>query len=97
MVAARSSTRVAGRRNAGHSATALKLPKTGFVLLSGDVVHFKDNRDNKRVPSMNTDKDKTIASMSRIEALIIQIKGQPWINHDKPQSDGMKRTPDFYE
>ena len=81
----------------GHQSLALKLPKTGFVLLSGDAVHFKDNWDNKRVPSMNVDRDKTVASMNRMEALIAENRGQLWINHDKPQSDGMKRLPDFYE
>ncbi len=81
----------------GHQSLALKLPKTGFVLLSGDAVHFKDNWDNKRVPSMNVDKDKTVASMARLEQLVTQNKGQLWINHDKPQSDGMKRAPEFYE
>ena len=81
----------------GHQSLALKLPKTGFVLLWGDPVHFKDNWDNKRVPSMNVDKDKTVASMNRMEQLVAQNKGQLWINHDKPQSDGMKRPPEFYE
>lgn len=81
----------------GHQSLALKLPKTGFVLLSGDAVHFKENWDNKRVPGMNIDKDKTVASMNRMEAMVIQNKGQLWINHDKPQSDGMKHAPEFYE
>ena len=81
----------------GHQSLALKLPKTGFVLLSGDAVHFKDNWDNRRVPSMNVDKDKTVASMARLEQLVTQNNGQLWINHDKPQSDGMKRAPEFYE
>jgi N-acyl homoserine lactone hydrolase len=81
----------------GHQSLMLNLPKTGFVLLSGDAVHFKDNWDHKRVPSMNVDKDKTVASMNRLEALMIQHKAQLWINHDKPQSDGMKRPPEFYE
>ena len=81
----------------GHESLMLNLPKTGFVLLTGDAVHFKDNWDNKRVPSMNTDKDQTLASMKRLETLLVQHKAQLWINHDKPQSDGLKHAPEFYE
>ena len=81
----------------GHQSLALKLPKTGFVVLTGDAVHFKDNWDNRRVPSMNVDRDKTLASMSRLDALIVQNRGQLWINHDKPQSDAIRRAPEFYE
>jgi hypothetical protein len=46
---------------------------------------------------MNVDKDKTIASMQRLESLMAQHKAQLWINHDKLQSDGMRRPPEFYE
>jgi N-acyl homoserine lactone hydrolase len=81
----------------GHQSLMLKLSRTGVVLLSGDAVHFKDNWDNKRVPSMNTDKDQTVASMRRLEALMAQHKAQLWINHDKPQSGGMKRPPEYYD
>ena len=81
----------------GHQSLMVNLPKTGFILLSGDAVHFKDNWDNRRVPSMNVDKDQTVASMARLEALMIQHKAQLWINHDKPQSDGQKKAPDYYD
>ncbi len=46
---------------------------------------------------MNVDKDKTVASMARLEALMIEYKAQLWIYHDKPQSDGQKKAPDFYD
>jgi predicted methyltransferase len=36
------------------------------VVLSGDATHFKDNWDNKRVSSMNTSADQTLASLKRI-------------------------------
>ena len=37
----------------GHQSLLVKLPKTGAVVLSGDVAHFKDNFDNRRVPGFN--------------------------------------------
>jgi glyoxylase-like metal-dependent hydrolase (beta-lactamase superfamily II) len=81
----------------GHQSLMVRLAKTGVVLLSGDAVHFKSNWDNRRVPGMNADKDKTLASMQRLADLMAQHKAQLWINHDKPQSDAQIRAPKFYE
>jgi len=81
----------------GHQSLLVKLPKTGAVLLSGDAVHFKDNWDNRRVPSMNTSKDQTTASMQKIADLLAKEKAQLWINHDKTQRDGQKMAPEFYD
>ena len=50
----------------GHQSLLVKLPKTGAILLSGDAVHFKENWDNRRVPSMNFNKEQTLASMQKI-------------------------------
>lgn len=81
----------------GHQSLLVKLPKTGAVVLSGDAVHFKDNWDNRRVPSMNVSKDQTTASMQKIADTLSQEKAQLWINHDKAQRDSQKMAPDFYD
>ena len=47
----------------GHESLLVHLPKTGWVVLSGDAAHFKDNWDNKRVASMNTSAEQTQASI----------------------------------
>jgi N-acyl homoserine lactone hydrolase len=81
----------------GHQSLLVKLPKTGALVLSGDAVHFKSNWENRGVPSMNTDKDKTLASMQRIADMLAKEKEQLWINHDKAQRDSLKMAPDFYD
>ena len=81
----------------GHQSLLVKLPKTGAVLLSGDAVHFKSNWENRGVPSMNVDKDKTMASMQRMADIMAKEKAQLWINHDKAQRDTLKMAPDFYD
>ena len=81
----------------GHQSLLVKLPKTGTIVLSGDAVHFKANWDNRRVPPINTDKDKTLASMQRIADMVAKENGQLWINHDKPQTDAQKKPPEFYD
>jgi glyoxylase-like metal-dependent hydrolase (beta-lactamase superfamily II) len=81
----------------GHQSLLVKLPKTGAVVLSGDAVHFKDNWDNRRVPSMNANKDQSAASMQKIADTLDKEKAQLWINHDKAQRDSQKMAPEFYD
>jgi glyoxylase-like metal-dependent hydrolase (beta-lactamase superfamily II) len=81
----------------GHQSLLVRLPKTGWVVLSGDLAHFKDNWDNRRVPSMNTSAEQTQASLTRGADLVAEKKTQPWINHDHPQSLSQKRSPEYYE
>ena len=81
----------------GHQSLLVMLPRTGAVLLTGDAVHFRDNWEHRRVPSMNTDKGQTLASMDRIEKTLAEKKAQLWINHDKPQSERLRHAPQFYE
>jgi N-acyl homoserine lactone hydrolase len=81
----------------GHQSLLVLLPKTGALVLSGDAVHFKDNWEQRRVPSMNFNRDQTLASLQRIATVLAEHKAQLWINHDKPQSDQLKYAPQYYE
>jgi N-acyl homoserine lactone hydrolase len=81
----------------GHQSLLVKLPKTGEIVLSGDAVHFKANWDNRGVPSMNFNKDQTVASMQKISDTLTRDKAQLWINHDKAQRDSLKMSPEFYD
>jgi N-acyl homoserine lactone hydrolase len=81
----------------GHESLLIHLDKTGYVVLSGDAVHFQSNWDNRRVPSFNTDKAESLASMERIAHILKEKRAQLWINHDKPSSDARHRAPQFYE
>ena len=46
---------------------------------------------------MNTDKEKTLASLQRIADVLAKEKAQLWINHDKAQRDSLKMSPDYFE
>lgn len=81
----------------GHQCLLVHLKKTGAVLLSGDAVHFRENWDNRRVPSMNSNRDQSIASMQRMADVLAQQKAQLWINHDMPQSAQQRHAPEHYE
>jgi N-acyl homoserine lactone hydrolase len=81
----------------GHQSLLVKLPRTGAVILSGDVAHFRENWEAQRVPVINVDKDRSIASMQRLAGLMATQKAQLWINHDKAQRDTLKLAPASYE
>ena len=81
----------------GHQSLLVHLANTGWVVLSGDAAHFKDNWDHRRVASMNTSPEQTQASYKRIADLLAEKKAQLWINHDKPQSVSQKHSPAFYD
>ena len=81
----------------GHQALLVRLPKTGPVLLSGDLVHFEDNWVNKRVPARNFDREQSLRTMQAIEAFLAETKTTLWINHDKPQSERIPKAPAYVE
>jgi N-acyl homoserine lactone hydrolase len=81
----------------GHESLLVLLPKTGALVLSGDAVHFRDNWEQRRVPSMNVNRDQTLASLQRIAGVLEDKKAQLWINHDKPQSAGLRYAPAYYD
>jgi glyoxylase-like metal-dependent hydrolase (beta-lactamase superfamily II) len=81
----------------GRQSLLVTLPKTGALVLSGDTVHFQDNWTHKRVPSMNFNRDQTLACLQKIATLLEERKAQLWIKHDKPQSDKLKHAPALYE
>jgi N-acyl homoserine lactone hydrolase len=81
----------------GHESLLVLLPKTGALVLSGDAVHFRDNWEQRRVPSMNVNRDQTLASLQRIAGVLADKKAQLWINHDKPQSATLRYAPAYYD
>jgi len=85
----------------GHQSCLVHLAKTGWILLSGDAVHLQENWDNRRIPYFATmpaeQKLQTQLSMQRMADLISFYHAQLWINHEKPQSDKLKRAPGYYE
>jgi glyoxylase-like metal-dependent hydrolase (beta-lactamase superfamily II) len=81
----------------GHQSLLVHLRKSGFIILSGDVAHLEENFEKDIVPSLNTDKAESIASMERVRQLIATYKATFFINHDKSQADTLKLLPAFYD
>jgi glyoxylase-like metal-dependent hydrolase (beta-lactamase superfamily II) len=66
----------------GHHGLLVRLPKTGAVLLSGDVAHFHENLENDGVPTFNTDRADSLAAMDRFRKLATSLKAIAIIQHD---------------
>jgi glyoxylase-like metal-dependent hydrolase (beta-lactamase superfamily II) len=81
----------------GHQSLLVHLRNSGFIILSGDVAHSKENFEKDIVPSLNTNKADSIASMERIKQMIATYKAKFFINHDKKQSDALRLLPAFYD
>ena len=81
----------------GHQSLLVHLKNSGFIILSGDVVHLEENFEKDRVPSLNTNKADSIASMEKIKRMITTYKATLFINHDKEQADKLKLLPVFYD
>jgi N-acyl homoserine lactone hydrolase len=81
----------------GSQSLLVHLKNSGFIILSGDVVHLEENFEKNTVPSLNTDKAASIASMDKVRRMIATYKAKLFINHDKAQSDTLKLLPAFYD
>ena len=81
----------------GHQSLLVRLPRRGPVILSGDMVHLRENWETRRVPSFNFDVEQSRSSMDKVAALMKQTGAELWINHDKAQSDTIPKAPAFIE
>src|SRR6516162_7585309 len=81
----------------GSQSLLVHLRNSGFIILSGDVVHLEQNFKKNVVPSLNTDKAQSAASMERVRRMITTYKAKLFINHDKAQSDTLRLLPAFYD
>ena len=53
----------------GHSVLLVRLPKSGPIILAGDMWHIAESRAARRVPRFNFDRAQTLASMDLVEKL----------------------------
>jgi glyoxylase-like metal-dependent hydrolase (beta-lactamase superfamily II) len=81
----------------GSQSLLVHLKNSGFIILSGDVVHLERNFEKDIVPSLNTDKAASIASMDRVRRMVATYQAKLFINHDKAQSDTLRLLPAFYD
>jgi len=78
----------------GHHSLLVKLPKMGAVFLSGDLMHFRENYETNGVPTFNTDRAQTLASLDRAKKIVASAKATVIIQHDARDLDKLPVFPE---
>ena len=81
----------------GSQVLFLKLPKTGPVLLAGDLYHYPEERGTSKTPTFEFNAEQSLASRAKMEAFVKQSKAQLWIEHDIATHAKLKKAPAFIE
>jgi N-acyl homoserine lactone hydrolase len=89
--------KLAAGHTPGHQVLYVKLPKTGGVVLSGDLYHFPEARTLKRVATFDFDQAQTPVAREGIEAFLVKSSAQLWIQHDYVGNARLKKAPEYYE
>ena len=67
----------------GHHSLLVKLKDTGNVLITGDLSHFRENYDSNGIPTFNTDRAASLASIDRFKQIARNLKATVIIQHDQ--------------
>jgi len=81
----------------GHQVLYVKLPRTGGVLLSGDLYHYSQERTMNRYPTFEFSEEQTRTSRAGVEAFLMRTGAQLWIQHDLTAHAKLRKAPQFYE
>lgn len=78
----------------GHTILRLQLANAGTVLLTGDMWHLAESRERRLVPSFNTDRAQTLASMDKVEELAAETNARVVRQHVTADFDALPRFPE---
>jgi glyoxylase-like metal-dependent hydrolase (beta-lactamase superfamily II) len=80
----------------GHQSLFLRLARTGPILLTGDLYHYKAERELKTF-RIEDNVEQTRHSRLAIDELLQKTGGQLWIQHDILTNATLKKSPQFYD
>jgi len=66
----------------GHHSLLVRLKDMAPVLITGDLAHFHENYEANGVPSFNTDRAQTLASLDRFKKIAANLHATVIIQHD---------------
>jgi glyoxylase-like metal-dependent hydrolase (beta-lactamase superfamily II) len=83
---------------AGQQVLVVNLPQTGRIMLSGDLYHFREERQQQVLPhTLEYDKEQSRLSRVRLEAWATANKVPIWIEHDTRLYETLKKAPAYVE
>jgi glyoxylase-like metal-dependent hydrolase (beta-lactamase superfamily II) len=80
----------------GHQVLLVDLPRTGAVLLSGDLYHFAEELTLKAAPA-GRNAAQVAGSKAKVQDVLAKTGGQLWIQHDRNHFAKLRKAPAFYE
>jgi N-acyl homoserine lactone hydrolase len=89
--------KLAAGHTPGHQVLYVNLPKTGGVVLGGDLYHFPEARTLKRVATFDFDQAQSAVSREIVESFLAKTRSQLWIQHDLVGNKSLKKAPEYYE
>jgi N-acyl homoserine lactone hydrolase len=81
----------------GHQVLFLDLPKTGKIVLGGDLYHYPEERSLNRVPLRDSNPQQTAASRAALETFLKSSGASLWIQHDVVANAKLKKAPQYYD
>ncbi len=81
----------------GHQVLFLDLPKTGKIVLGGDLYHYPEERTLNRIPPKDFNPQQTAASRAALETFLKQTGAVLWIQHDITANARLKKAPEYYD
>ena len=81
----------------GHQVLVVRLPKTGPVMLSGDMVHLAYSWEQRVVPSFNFDVPQSGRTIDAMKEYTQRTGTKLWINHDPQQHQAIPKSPQFVQ
>ncbi len=83
---------------AGQQVLVVNLPKMGRIMLSGDLYHFREEREQQVLPhTLEYDKEQSRLARIRLEAWATKNNVPVWIEHDTRLYAGLKKAPAYLE
>jgi glyoxylase-like metal-dependent hydrolase (beta-lactamase superfamily II) len=80
----------------GHCSLLVRLKNTGAVLLSGDLYHYAEERDLKRMPAEER-ASGTAESRQKVEELLKRTGAQLWVGHSMELFRQVRKSPAWYD
>lgn len=80
----------------GHQALCVRLPRTGLVVLAGDLAYSTSGFAAKEVPRVHCDGPRAVASMHAAQAQVDEHAATIWFHHDIDQQAGLRLAPEAY-
>ncbi|WP_143652919.1 MULTISPECIES: N-acyl homoserine lactonase family protein [unclassified Streptomyces] len=79
----------------GSAMLLVRIPKSGPVLLSGDVFHTRENYEKNLVPGVNTNRAESLASSQRFRGVVANTDARVVIQHAPEDFASLPAFPEY--